>query len=292
MNNIIIVKKIKCSTLYDTEKRYQYDYGQELVLTGMELPDTYEVSFSNQNDTGEAKTVLNEDDHVPIPDEYFLSGEDIYFWVFMHTGEDDGRTVYKGRIPIAKRAQPTNEEPTPVEQSVITQAIASLNAAVAKSELNVTHYPKIEEGTWYVYDAEEDTWVDTGVQAKGDKGDKGDRGNDGVSGRDGQDGKDGKDGQDGQDGQDGHSPVVTASKVGKVTTIYVDGTAIATINDGEDGGGGGTSDYADLINKPSINSVVLNGNKTTSDLGLFSGDYDDLTNKPIINNVSAQIVRW
>ena len=33
-------------------------------------------------------------------------------------------------------------------------------------------------------------------------------------------------------------------------------------------GGGGTSDYTDLINKPSINNVTLSGNKTTSDLGL------------------------
>ena len=262
MNNIIIVNNIKHSTLYVTEKRYQYDYGQALVLTGMELPDTYEVSFSNQNNTGEAKTVLNEDDRVPIPDEYFLSDEDIYFWVFMHTGEDDGRTVYKGRIPIAKRTQPTDEEPTPVEQSEIKQAIASLQAAVAKSELNVAHYPKIEEGTWYVYDAEGDTWVDTGVQAKGDKGDT---------------------------GQDGHSPVVTASKVGKVTTIYVDGTAIATINDGEDSGGGGTSNYANLTNKPSINNVVLNGNNTTTSLGLFSGDYDDLSNKPTIPTTASDV---
>lgn len=36
----------------------------------------------------------------------------------------------------------------------------------------------------------------------------------------------------------------------------------------EGGGGGGTSDYTDLINKPSINSVELSGNKTTSDLGI------------------------
>lgn len=34
------------------------------------------------------------------------------------------------------------------------------------------------------------------------------------------------------------------------------------------GGGGGTSDYTDLNNKPSINSVTLVGNKTGSDLGL------------------------
>lgn len=37
------------------------------------------------------------------------------------------------------------------------------------------------------------------------------------------------------DGDDGHSPVVTASKTGTTTTIYCDGTAIATIEDGDDG---------------------------------------------------------
>lgn len=34
------------------------------------------------------------------------------------------------------------------------------------------------------------------------------------------------------------------------------------------GGGGGTSDYPDLTNKPQINGVTLLGNKTTSDLGI------------------------
>lgn len=35
-------------------------------------------------------------------------------------------------------------------------------------------------------------------------------------------------------------------------------------------GGGGTSDYTDLTNKPSINSVTLSGNKTSADLGIPS----------------------
>lgn len=34
------------------------------------------------------------------------------------------------------------------------------------------------------------------------------------------------------------------------------------------GGGGGTSDYSSLTNKPQINSVTLSGNKSWSDLGL------------------------
>ncbi len=34
------------------------------------------------------------------------------------------------------------------------------------------------------------------------------------------------------------------------------------------GGGGGTSDYSALTNKPSINGIELNGNKTSEDLGI------------------------
>lgn len=35
-------------------------------------------------------------------------------------------------------------------------------------------------------------------------------------------------------------------------------------------GGGGTSDYSDLTNKPQINSTELSGNKSSADLGLAS----------------------
>ena len=63
------------------------------------------------------------------------------------------------------------------------------------------------------------TWVNLIAEAdlKGDKGDKGDPG---------------------IPGKDGHSPVVTATKSGKTTTISVDGTAIATVEDGTDGSPG------------------------------------------------------
>ena len=53
--------------------------------------------------------------------------------------------------------------------------------------------------------------------------------------------------------------------------------------------GGGTSDYRALSNKPHINGVELDGNKTTADLLLFSGDYDDLENKPTIPTVPTDV---
>lgn len=55
----------------------------------------------------------------------------------------------------------------------------------------------------------------------------------------------GRDGADGQDGADGHTPVITASKQGKVTTISVDGSAIAQIDDGADGATGAKGDKGD-----------------------------------------------
>lgn len=42
------------------------------------------------------------------------------------------------------------------------------------------------------------------------------------------------------------------------------------------GGGGGSSSYSDLSNKPQINGTTLSGNKTSADLGIqtlsFVGD--------------------
>lgn len=43
------------------------------------------------------------------------------------------------------------------------------------------------------------------------------------------------------------------------------------------GGGGGTSDYSDLSNKPQINGTTLSGNKSSSDLGVADTSLSNLT---------------
>ena len=55
--------------------------------------------------------------------------------------------------------------------------------------------------------------------------------------------------------------------------------------------GEGTDNYDELDNRPSINGVVLTGNKTTADLHIDTGgtdDYLDLNNKPKINSVTLR----
>lgn len=85
-----------------------------------------------------------------------------------------------------------------------------------------------DNGNWYL------GTTDTGKPSRGEQGVKGDTGSAGTSGT---------------PGKDGHSPVVTATKSGKTTTISVDGTAIATVEDGVAGAPGkngtdGQSAYA------------------------------------------------
>lgn len=105
------------------------DYGQILRFEGIELPNVYEVHFSNSL-TEDAKTALGGPDGVMIPDEYLVSGKTVYAWVFLHTGADDGETRYTVTIPVEARPAVSDEPPTPEEHSVIGQLIGALETGV------------------------------------------------------------------------------------------------------------------------------------------------------------------
>lgn len=137
MANNVITAVFSSSNITYTKPAYQYDYGMILKFSGIELPQAYEVHFSNTEFCGESISQIGDESGVTIPDEMFLSGSPIYAWTFLHTGEDDGETVYKTVISINKRAQPSDIEPTPVQQDVITQAIAALNVAVEQTAADV-----------------------------------------------------------------------------------------------------------------------------------------------------------
>ncbi len=128
----IIAASFGGATVCRTSPAYQYDYGQLLTFPDLELPTAFECHFSN-SERGTSVTQIGANNVVTIPDTMFQTGAYIYAWVFLHTGEDDGETEYMVVIPVLKRAQPTDDIPTPVEQSAITQAIAALNAAVEQT---------------------------------------------------------------------------------------------------------------------------------------------------------------
>lgn len=112
---------------------WQYDYGKILKITGIALPDMYEVHFSN-DPHGIAKTITGNSDGVSIPDEYLVSGASVFAWLFLHNGSNDGGTELQIEITVRRRARAVEIPPTPVEQTVITQLIADMNVALEKAE--------------------------------------------------------------------------------------------------------------------------------------------------------------
>lgn len=201
MLNIITAKFCNNKKSAWADEQWQWDYGQILQFEGLELPDAYEVHFSNIAIGGESITQIGNADGVTIPDQFFVSGETIYAWVYLHQGEDDGETEYSVTIPIKKRPQPSDTPPTPQEQSAIDQAIAALNVAVEKSETAITHYPHIQDGTWWIWDVTTKRWVDTQVEAQGEQGETGPQGPQGIQGPKGDTGATGPQGPQGPQGE-------------------------------------------------------------------------------------------
>lgn len=303
MTNITTIKF--CGRLAQSAALYQYDYGQRLVFQNIELPPTYEVHFANDGDT-ETITMLGDGDGVLVPDELLLTGKNIKAYIYLHAGEDDGETEYCATIPVAARPEPSDVEPTPVQQNIIEQAIAKLTEAVEDYE-NITTATEEDEGKALTVKTVEDGKVTewefkTGGGGGGGTTDYTDLDNkpkiNNVTLTGNKTAADlGLFSGDYTDltnkptiptkvsdltndaGYITSAPVSSVDgKTGAVTILPSGGStgqvlkktsssdyAVAWANESS----GGTSDYTDLTNKPSINSVTLSGNKTSSDLGLL-----------------------
>lgn len=105
--------------------------------------------------------------------------------------------------------------------------------------------------------------------ATGPQGLKGDTGETGPQGPIGKTGPQGETGPQGPAGNDGHSPIVTATKAGSVTTISVDGEAIATVNDGVKGETGATG------HSPSVTATKAGTTTTISVDGVAIATIND-----------------
>ena len=116
-----------------TKRVSQWAYGQVLVIHDNTLPAVFEAYYSNSRTRGEAKPQIGTDGRVDVPDEYFLSGADIYVYIMAHEGAEDGRYEKVAHIPIDPCSKPSDVEPSPVQHNVIDQAIAALDNAVTQT---------------------------------------------------------------------------------------------------------------------------------------------------------------
>ena len=241
----------------ETESVTQYDYGQMLLFADIELPAVYEVLFAKGY--GKAVKQIGGADGVRIPDAMLNSSGMISAWVFLHEGADDGETEYTVRIPVAGRSEDSGEEPAPEEQSVITEAIAALNAGVDTVQDIAEAIPQ--------------TVADALTEAK-------------ESGE-----------FDGPPGDDGFSPTVEVTEIEgghQVAITDVDGAKTFDVMDGE-GGGSATSPTANVVkvgNTATITITDKNGTTTATvtDGANGQGGNDGATYTP---SVSADgIISW
>lgn len=179
--NKIIEAYPKAGKTANTAPAWQYDYGQLLHINDIALPATYKAEFSNTT-RGDAIVTVQTTDTVAIPAQFLESGAAVYIWLVV-VDADSRTTEYALIVPVASRAKPTDEEPTPAEQSEIDQALAALNSGVSRVEQIANTIP--------------DT-INDALEAAKESGEF-----DGADGKDGQDGKDGKDGTDGYTPQKG-----------------------------------------------------------------------------------------
>ena len=161
-----------------TRKLFQYDYGQKVLIKGLNLSQPFEFHISNSNNPKASSNIfLGNNNEIIIPDEYLISGEDIYIWIFLHQTTSDGQTRYTINIPIQKRPKAESKEPTQVEQNVIDQLISSLeqkvdeiSTATEQAKDTFLKYPKIVNNYWYAYDIQTKNWINTEVKALGEDG--------------------------------------------------------------------------------------------------------------------------
>ena len=127
---------------------------------------------------------------------------------------------------------------------------------------------------------------DTG--ATGAQGPKGDTGATGPQGPQGATGPQGPKGDTGEAGPAGVG-VPSGGSAGQVLA-KASGTDYDTHWVNQSGGGGGTSDYSDLSNKPQIEGVTLSGNKTAAQLGLAKAS--DIPTVPVqsVNGQTGDVV--
>lgn len=120
---------------------WQWDYGQELRIQGLNLPAAVEIHFALQETGGEAVTRVGVTQDgittVPIPDSMLEgagSSKDyqIYAWVYL-ADQVSGETIKRIKMQVRARPMPEAFE-APEDGEIFRQAIEAVNEAAKRAE--------------------------------------------------------------------------------------------------------------------------------------------------------------
>ena len=121
-----------CNTATASPSLAQWDRGQILQVSGVELPETYKVEFSNDR-TLSAIPEIGTAAGVEIPNELLYSSSPITAYIVL-TDTESRNTEYWVTIYVTPRPFPEDMQPDPERQDVIDQLIAQLNDGVDRAE--------------------------------------------------------------------------------------------------------------------------------------------------------------
>ena len=109
-----------------TDPLFQWDDGVILKFSGLDLPDTFAVDFSNSTSGGAKKRNTGNSEGVLVPAEVFTSGTEIYAWP-VGTDEIGSHTEAVVVIPLDRRARPAGALPPGPQdddaKTIITEAV-------------------------------------------------------------------------------------------------------------------------------------------------------------------------
>lgn len=229
---------------------WQWDTGRRCKITDGD--GVKQVHYQNKCFGRSVDVDVDTDGTAIIPDELLQDWHTLTAYAYV-TDDTGAYTMVQRDFAVHKRAKPAGYVYTPTDQMTLQtiqrqigdlgdlQTTAKDNLVAAINEVALAGGAgsmnlRVADGYIQYSTDSGSTW--TNLIAVADL--KGDTGAAGTPG------KDGAKGDPGAPGKDGHSPVVTATKSGKTTTISVDGAAIVTIEDGADGAPG--KDGADGLN--------------------------------------------
>lgn len=213
---------------------WQWDTGRRLrVGSGVE-----QIHYQNKCFGRSVDVDVGTDGTAIIPDELLQDCHTLTAYAYV-TDDTGAYTMVQQDFAVHKRAKPAGYVYTPTDQMTLrtiqrqigdlagltTEAKDTLVAAIneaARTGGAGSMALRVADGYIQYSTDSGSTWQNLIAVAdlKGGKGAPGAKGDPGAPGK------------------DGHSPVVTATKSGKATTISVDGAAIATVEDGADGAPG------------------------------------------------------
>lgn len=115
---------------------WQYDYGQLLEVRGLNLPYAVEFHFSQFGAKATTKIGQTEDNvtTVEIPSAMLRNAKPIDVYVFLHVDETDGETEYHFVLPVKRRPDYNDVDPTPEQTTLIGELIDTMNDAVEAAE--------------------------------------------------------------------------------------------------------------------------------------------------------------